>query len=122
MPISATTASAVLAAGNGSNPVAGFLPIIFIIALFYVFMIRPQRRRMQAMRDTIAAVEPGREVMTTAGVFGVVTSVTDSEIELEIAPGVRTRWAKQAIARVTPLPSEADDVEAAKDEPDGTAG
>lgn len=132
MSISATTAPVVLAASSGSNPIAGFLPIIFIVALFYILMIRPQRRRMQAMRETIAAVEPGREVMTTAGVFGVVTAVTDGEIELEIAPGVRTRWAKQAIARVTPLPSEADGAEGsaeadgssstAKDEPDGTAG
>jgi preprotein translocase subunit YajC len=115
----------VLAATSSSNPIAGFLPIILIVVVFYLFIIRPQRRRMAAMRETVAAVEPGRQVLTTAGLLATVTAIDGDEIELEIAPGVRTRWAKQAIARVIPLPSE-DQPDAAEElgqaDPDGTAG
>ena len=109
--------SVVLAASSNSNPAASLLPILLIVAVFYLFIIRPQRRRMAAMRETTGSLEPGREVMTTAGLLATVTAVDDEGVELEIAPGVRTRWVKGAIARVIPLPSEADD--AASDEADG---
>ncbi|MDQ1689251.1 MAG: preprotein translocase subunit YajC [Frankiaceae bacterium] len=125
MPTSAVLASAVLAAGSNSNPVAGFLPIILIVGVFYLFIIRPQRRRMASMRETVAAVEPGRQVITTAGLMATVTAVDGDEVELEIAPGVRTRWAKQAIGRVIPLPSEEESDDAGElghTDPDGTAG
>jgi preprotein translocase subunit YajC len=107
VPITAAQTGVVLAAGN-SNPAAQFVPILLIIGVFYLFIIRPQRRRMAAMRETVSAVEPGRQVMTTAGLLATVTAVADDEVELEIAPGVRTRWAKAAIARVLPLPSDAE--------------
>lgn len=113
--------SLILAAGSGNaNPLAQLLPIILIIGVFYLFIIRPQRRRAAQAQETIAAVEPGREVITAAGLRATVVAVDDDGVELEIAPGVRTRWLKGAIARVIPLPAE-DDASPSPTEHDGPA-
>lgn len=113
--------SLILAAGSGnSNPVAQLLPILLIIGVFYLFIIRPQRRRAAQAQATLAAVEPGREVITAAGLRATVVAVDDDGFELEIAPGVRTRWLKGAIARVIPLPAE-DEAEHTSPEHDGPA-
>lgn len=113
--------SLVLAAASGNaNPLRQLLPIILIIGVFYLFIIRPQRRRALAAQQTLAAVEPGREVITAAGMRATVIAVDDDGFELEIAPGVRTRWLKGAIARVVPLPAEDTETSATNDQ-DGTA-
>lgn len=113
--------SLILAAGSGNaNPLAQLLPIILIIGVFYLFIIRPQRRRALAAQQTLAAVEPGREVITSAGLRATVIAVEDDFFELEIAPGVRTRWLKGAIARVVPLPVDETEPSSAADQ-DGPA-
>lgn len=113
--------SLILAAGSGNaNPLAQMLPIILIIGVFYLLVLRPQRRRAAQAQATLAAVEPGREVITAAGLRATVVAVDDDGFELEIAPGVRTRWLKGAVARVIPLPAE-DDADSTTTEHDGPA-
>lgn len=46
------------------------------------------------------ALQPGAEVMTTAGIFGTVAAVTDDQLSLEISPGVHIRILPAAVAKV----------------------
>jgi preprotein translocase subunit YajC len=84
---------------------SGYLFLILIVAFFYFLVIRPQQRRQRQAAQLSRSLEPGQEVMTTAGLFGTVKAVTDDHVELEIAPGVVVRYVKGAIARVVPPPS-----------------
>ena len=43
----------------------------------------------------------GDEVMTTAGLFGTITAVSDSKVDLEIAPGVVVTMLKLAVKEKT---------------------
>jgi preprotein translocase subunit YajC len=52
----------------------------------------------------LAAITPGTEVMTTAGIFGTIAVVTDDELSLEISPGVFLRILPAAVARVIEPP------------------
>ena len=45
---------------------------------------------------------PGVRIMTTAGLFGTLKDVEDSEVLIEIAPGVVCRYARAAVAKVIP--------------------
>src|SRR4051812_1868859 len=77
-------------------------PLIILILLFFVMytvMIRPQQRRAREHQALIAAVQVGEEVMTTAGIFGPVTSIDGDVISVEIAPGTVMRVARAAIGR-----------------------
>ncbi|MGC4807311.1 preprotein translocase subunit YajC [Micromonospora sp. DT233] len=88
------------------------MPILMIALLFgvmYFMMIRPQQKRRREAEQMQAALAPGDEVVTIGGLYGTVASVDDDTVLLEVAPGVQTRYARPAIARVV---SQADRVEA----------
>ena len=72
---------------------------------FYFLIIRPgQQRQKTAAGRWSAALQPGTEIMTTAGIFGTIAAVTDEQISLEIAPGVFMRILPAAVARVIEPP------------------
>ncbi|NAZ87378.1 preprotein translocase subunit YajC [Kineococcus sp. T90] len=70
-----------------------------MIALL-VFMFSRTRKQQRAQAEMQGSVGPGAEVMTTSGTYGTVVAVDGDVVTLEIAPGVRTRWARRAVARV----------------------
>jgi preprotein translocase subunit YajC len=67
----------------------------------WFLIIRPQQRRAKQHADMIKAVRRGDTVVTTGGIVGRVTRVTDDpEIEVEIADGVRVKLVRTMIAEV----------------------
>ncbi|WP_432494423.1 preprotein translocase subunit YajC [Kineococcus gypseus] len=81
--------------GGGSQ----LIFLVLMIALL-VFMFSRTRKQQRAQLEMQAGVGPGAEVMTTSGTYGTVVEVEGDVVTLEIAPGVRTRWARRAVARV----------------------
>ena len=80
------------------------LPVLFIVvifAAFYFMVVRPSRQRQQAAQRVQAALAPGQEVMTTAGIYGIITEVTPDKVQLQVSPGVELTYARAAIAEVT---------------------
>ncbi len=59
------------------------MAMIFLI--FYVLVIRPQQKRQKGQETMLAGVEKGDQVVTTGGLHGKVTGVTDDILTLEIA-------------------------------------
>jgi len=104
-------------AAKGSNPLTALLPLILIVVVFYFLLIRPQRRRQQQQAQMQSQVRPGQRVMTTAGLLATVVAVEDDAIVLEIAPGVESRFVKQAIGQVL---DDTDDEETEDDDPEET--
>jgi preprotein translocase subunit YajC len=97
--------------------VGTLLPLVLLFLAFYVLIIRPARNRQRTQQRLVSQLEVGTEVMTTAGLYAEIVEVADDTVLLEVAPGVRMRWAKQAVARVV-APTERE----AGDETTGAAG
>jgi preprotein translocase subunit YajC len=76
------------------------LPILLLVVAFYFLILRPARTRQNQANAVMRSLEVGARVMTTAGLFGTITALEDDQVELEIAPGVRVRYVKAAIAQV----------------------
>jgi len=76
------------------------LPILLIGVVFYLLIMRPARTRQKKQAEMMAAIAPGTQIMTTAGVYGTVISMGDDDAEIEIAPGVVIRVVKAAIGKV----------------------
>ncbi|MCB1290971.1 preprotein translocase subunit YajC [Mycolicibacterium sp.] len=74
-----------------------FLPLIIIMGAFLYFTSRRQRKIMQATIDLHESLRVGDRVHTTSGLQATITAITDDTVDLEIAPGVITRWMKMAI-------------------------
>ena len=74
--------------------------IALLVAAFYFLILRPQRKRQQALQHTMNALSPGSRVMLGSGVFGTVLSVGPRQVVLEISPGAELTVLKQAISKI----------------------
>ena len=89
-----------LAQNSGGSTIGFLLPLVLMFAIFYFLIIRPARMRQRQAAQVQTSLTPGSQVMTTAGLFAKVSSVEDDAVVLEVAPGVHSRYAKQAVLRV----------------------
>lgn len=80
----------------------GLIVLVALFALFWLFVIKPQRRRMQAQRELHASVGIGDEILTMGGLMGHVRGVDDADdvLHVEVAPGTTVRVARRGVAAV----------------------
>jgi preprotein translocase subunit YajC len=77
-----------------------FIFIALLVVAFYFLILRPQRKRQQALQQTMNAISPGSRVMLGSGLFGTVVAVGPRQVVLEISPGAEVTVLKQAISKV----------------------
>ncbi len=89
-------------AGGGMGDTFGFiLPFILIFVIMYFLIIRPQRQQMKKRQEMLNNVRRGDQVVTGGGITGkVVKVIDDTELEVEIAEGVKVRVARSLLADV----------------------
>ncbi|MBP6952245.1 MAG: preprotein translocase subunit YajC [Alphaproteobacteria bacterium] len=89
-----------------SATIAGFdfmslLPLVLIFAVFYFFLIRPQQKKAQQQKELLAGLRRGDKVVTNGGLIGVISKViSDQEVQVEIAEGVRVRVVRAMISQI----------------------
>ena len=86
--------------------IGSFFFLILIIGAFYYLLLRPQQKRERARRELVRSLQVGDEVVTNAGIHGVVAEVEDAVVWLEVAPDVELKMSRDAIAGKV---AEADD-------------
>lgn len=85
---------------GGGTTIFWVLQFGLIFVIFYFFMIRPQKKRMQTHKAMIEAVKRGDTVVTSGGIVGKVTRVQDEEVQVQIADGVRIQVVKSTLSDV----------------------
>ena len=94
--------------------------LILLAAMFvllWALLIRPQRRKQMEQQQLLSSVEPGDEVLTVGGMYGIVTEIDEEDdLIVEIAEGIRVRIARRAVAGVVKPEDEADEAEDDGDE------
>lgn len=80
----------------------GFLPLIILFVVFYLFLIRPQMKRQKEHTKMVQNLAKGDEAVTNGGLLGRITEVGDNFIKLEIAKGTEVKVQKHAIAQIMP--------------------
>jgi len=108
--------TAAYAQEGGAAPAGGglfelLLPLILIMVIFYFLLIRPQQKRMKQHREMVNAIRRGDSVVTSGGLVGKVTRVSDDEIQVEIAEGTRVQVVKSTVAEVRSKSEPADSSE-----------
>ncbi|RUL91278.1 preprotein translocase subunit YajC [Verrucosispora sp. FIM060022] len=88
------------AEGSGAGSFTPILMIALLFGVMYFMMIRPQQKRRREAEAMQSGLSIGDEVVTIGGLYGTVSGVEDDSVLLEVAPGVQTRYARPAIARV----------------------
>ena len=88
------------AQGGEFNILLLMAPVLLL--LFYLIVIRPEKRRQQQERDNLfKGMQKNHKVLTTAGIYGTVISVSDTEDEVvvKVDDNTRLRMLKSSILR-----------------------
>ena len=96
-----------LATGTtGDIPVRGIaafqqmIPLIFMFAIFYFLLIRPQKKKALAHKAMLESIKRGDSVITSGGLHGSVFSVEGDDVILDVSYGVNVRITKSFITTV----------------------
>ena len=76
-----------------------FAPMFLVI---YFLIIRPQQKKVKEHQALLGKLTHGDEIISTSGIYGKVTGITDNVITVEVADGVRVKMIKSAVATVNP--------------------
>lgn len=87
-------------AGGMMAQFQGLIPLVFMFAIFYFLLIRPQQKKAKDHRALLDALKKGDQVVTAGGMHGKVSSLDDQVVTLEIAPGVNVKVNKGFIATI----------------------
>ena len=102
-------AAAATDATQEMSPVAAllttFLPMVLIVVVFWLFLIRPQRKKDKKVKAMLDALKPGDRVTTIGGIYGTIVSIKDDTITLAIGAQrtemVVARWAIRQVEEVS---------------------
>jgi len=78
---------------------AQLLVIVLAMVAFWAIVMRPARNQQKKVAQLQRDLEIGQRVVLSAGIFGTIRSLTDSQAEVEIAPGTVITVARQVVVR-----------------------
>jgi preprotein translocase subunit YajC len=84
--------------GGGQSAIMNIVPLVFMFAIFYFLLIRPQQKKAKDHRALLDTLQKGDLVVTAGGMHGKVTAIDDKVVTLEVAPGVNVRFNKGYVA------------------------
>ena len=96
------------------------VPLVLVFLIFYLFLVRPQQKRMAEYQKLVGGLRRGDRIVTTGGIIGTITKVEtqSAEVMVEIAEGVRVRLQRNAIAEILAKTAPvADEPESAEKKP-----
>ena len=94
---------------------AQLIILVAMFALLWALLIRPQRAKQQQQQRLLNTIEPGDEILTVGGLYGIVQEIDEEDdLIVEIADGIQVRIARRAVGGVV-KPDE-DDEEVEEDE------
>jgi preprotein translocase subunit YajC len=62
---------------------AVIIQLVIFVAIFYFMLILPQRKEQKRLRDMLAALRPGDEVVTAGGLIGEIILIKDDQVSLK---------------------------------------
>ncbi len=82
------------------NPILSFVPIILIFVIFYFLLIRPQQKKQKQHAEMISKLKKGDHVVTTGGIYGIISTVKDKTVLVKIDENVKIEVQKNCISYV----------------------
>ncbi len=99
------------AGGEGAGGFSAFIPLILMFVIFYFLLIRPQQKKTKEHKAMVSSLKKGDRIVTSGGLHGRITGVTDQTLTVEIADKVRVKVNRANVSAqtqsVTPPPAPA---------------
>ncbi len=71
-----------------------------MFAIMYFLMIRPQKKKQQEHKQMIDSIKKGDKVITSTGIHGTVTDVSEETFLVQIADNVHVRFERAAVSAI----------------------
>jgi preprotein translocase subunit YajC len=84
-------------ADGGANPWVQLIPFALVLAIFYFLILLPMQRKQKKIQQFVDALKVGDRVVTTSGIYGQITRLSDKSVQLQIADKVRIEISKSAV-------------------------
>jgi preprotein translocase subunit YajC len=98
---------------QGASGLSGMLfPLVLMFAVFYFLLIRPQQKKQKQHDQMLKSLNKGDKVITSGGLYGIVSKVTDKDVILEVADKVSLRFTLGAIGTIREREGAKEDKEA----------
>jgi preprotein translocase subunit YajC len=91
------TAGLLAQGGGGGGGLQLLLFTVLMIGAMYFLIFAPQRKKQKEHQGMVERLKQNDEVMTTAGIYGTITSVKKDKVTLRIAENTKVDFAKAAI-------------------------
>lgn len=75
-------------AAQSSNLVVTLIQLGLIFLIFYIFIIRPQKNRINEHNAMVNALKVGDNILLSSGIYGKITKIKEDKLSVEIAPNV----------------------------------
>jgi preprotein translocase subunit YajC len=83
---------------QGGGTWGALVPLILMFVIFYFLLIRPQQTKQKKHRQLLSNLKKGDVVITSGGLHGRITGLTDAAVTLEIAEKVRVKVSRGYVA------------------------
>lgn len=87
--------------GGQGGGFGAFIPLILMFAIFYFLLIRPQQKKAKLHKEMISSLKKGDRIVSSGGLHGVITGISDETVTAEIAPKVRVKISRGSVAGAT---------------------
>ena len=88
--------------GAGGFDFMGMMPLILMFVVLYFLMLRPQMKKAKELKQMLAALQKGDEVIVSGGTLAKITKVGEAYINVEIAPNVEVVVQRGAVTTLLP--------------------
>ena len=88
------------AGGEGGGGFGAFVPLILMFGIFYFLLIRPQQKKAKQHKQLLSELRKGDRVISSGGLHGVITGMSEDVLTVEISPKVRVKISRGSIAGV----------------------
>jgi len=83
--------------GGAANPLIQLIPFALVLAIFYFVILMPMKKRQKKVQEFLSALKVGDKVVTSGGIYGSITKLSEQSVQLQIAQNVRIDVARSAI-------------------------
>lgn len=77
-----------------------FIMMAVLFAIFYFLIIRPQQKKQKELKEMLSGLSYGDLVLTSGGIQGKITGLTDTVVTLEVADKVRVKVSRSFVVAV----------------------
>lgn len=73
------------------------IPFVLVLGIFYFVILLPMKRRQQKVKEFLGALKVGDRIVTSGGLFGTITRLSDQSVQIQVADKVRVEVARSAV-------------------------